>query len=193
MCVVETTNSPGWNAAYRDRDPDDPDSIEAPTDLNDEKARFSAEIAALATAVLGGDLTRRMKADYADPDLSRSAVILNELITSIGDNLSDFNDAMAALAQGDLHRGMRDKHRGAFGQLQKNFNLALVTIRTVLGERDSDRFTDRATKFRRTLAGSGSTELAYEVRASDEDSRPIPSPPHDLWLKLADALDGFSA
>jgi len=116
-----------------DRVPDDPDSIEAPTDRNDQKARFSGEIAALATAVLGGDLTRRMKADYADPDLSRSATSLNELIVSIGDNFSDFNDAMAALAHGDLHGGMRDKHRGAFGQLQKNFNLALVTIRTVLG------------------------------------------------------------
>ncbi|WP_037093255.1 methyl-accepting chemotaxis protein [Rhizobium leguminosarum] len=191
--MVETTNGSGWNAAYRDRVPDDLDSVEAPTDLNDQKARFSAEIAALATAVLGGDLTRRMKADYADPDLSRSAAVLNELIMSIGDNLSDFNDAMAALAHGDLHKGMRDKHRGAFGQLQKNFNLALVTIRTVLGERGSDQFEDKATKFRRMLAGVGWNVAAFEIRVSDEESRPIPSPPHDLWLKLADALDGFSA
>lgn len=191
--MVETTNSPGWNAAYQDRFPDEPDSIEAPTYLNDEKARFSAEIAALATAVLGGDLTRRMKADYADPDLSRSAAILNELITSIGDNLSDFNDAMAALAHGDLNRGMRDKHRGAFGQLQKNFNLALATVRTVLGEQGSVRFTEKATKFRRMLAGVKSKSVAFEIRVSDEESRPIPSAPHDLWLKLADALDGFSA
>ena len=115
--MVETTNGSGWNAAYQDRVPDDPDSIEAPTDRNDQKARFSGEIAALATAVLGGDLTRRMKADYADPDLARSAASLNELIVSIGDNFSDFNDAMAALAHGDLHGGMRDKHRGASGQL----------------------------------------------------------------------------
>lgn len=107
--MVETTNGSGWNAAYQDRLPDDPGGIEAPTDLNDQKARFSAEIAALATAVLGGDLTRRMKADYADPDLSRSAAILNELILSIGDNLSDFNDAMAALAHGDLHGGQKDQ------------------------------------------------------------------------------------
>ncbi len=190
--MVETTNGSGWNAAYQDRVPDDP-SIEATTDLNGEKARFSAEVAALATAVLGGDLTRRMKADYADPDLSRSAAILNELITSIGDNLADFNDAMAALAHGDLHRGMRDKHRGAFGQLQKNFNLALATVRTVLGEQGSGRFTEKATKFRRMLAGVRSKGAAFEIRVSDEESRPIPSPPHDLWLKLADALDGFSA
>ncbi|MBB2753979.1 UNVERIFIED_ORG: putative secreted acid phosphatase [Rhizobium aethiopicum] len=147
----------------------------------------------MAAAVLGGDLMRRMKADYADPDLSRSAAILNELIVSIGDNLSDFNDAMAALAHGDLHRGMRDKHRGAFGQLQKNFNLALATVRTVLGEQGSGRFTEKATKFRRMLAGVRSKSVAFEIRVSDEESRPIPSPPHDLWLKLADALDGFSA
>ncbi|WHO75292.1 chemotaxis protein [Rhizobium sp. BT03] len=134
-----------------------------------------------------------MKADYADPDLSRSAAILNELITSIGDNLSDFNDAMAALAHGDLNRGMRDKHRGAFGQLQKNFNLALATVRTVLGEQGSVRFTEKATKFRRMLAGVKSKSVAFEIRVSDEESRPIPSAPHDLWLKLADALDGFSA
>ncbi|EJT02376.1 hypothetical protein [Rhizobium sp. CCGE 510] len=191
--MVETTNGSGSNAAYQDRVPDDAASIKASTDLNDQKARFSAEIAALATAVQGGDLTRRMKADYADPDLSRSAAILNELIVSIGDNLSDFNDAMAALAHGDLHGGMRDKHRGAFGQLQKNFNLALVTIRAVLGERGSDQFADKATRFRRMLAGFRSNGVAVEIRVSDEDSRAIPSPPHDLWLKLADALDGFSA
>ncbi|WP_259672133.1 hypothetical protein [Rhizobium sp. NZLR8] len=101
--MVETTNGSGWNAAHQDRVPDDPGSIEAPTHLKDQKDRFCAEIAALATAVLSGDLTRRMNADYADPDLSRSAVILNELIVSIDDNLSDFNDAMAALAHGDLH------------------------------------------------------------------------------------------
>jgi len=160
-----------------DRVPDDPDSIEAPTDRNDQKARFSGEIAALATAVLGGDLTRRMKADYADPDLSRSATSLNELIVSIGDNFSDFNDAMAALAHGDLHGGMRDKHRGAFGQLQKNFNLALVTIRTVLGERGSDQFADKAAKFRRMLAGFRSNGTAFGIRVSDEESRPIPCLP----------------
>ncbi|NEJ74013.1 chemotaxis protein [Rhizobium phaseoli] len=191
--MVETTNGPGLNGVYQGRVSEDPDSIEARTDLNDQKARFSAEIAALATAVQGGDLTQRMKADYADTDLSRSAAILNELIMSIGDNLSDFNDAMAALAHGDLHGGMRDKPRGAFGQLQKNFNLALATIRTVLGERGSDQFADKATRFRRMLAGFRSNGVASEIRVSDEESRPIPSPPHDLWLKLADALDGFSA
>ncbi|MDR9781027.1 hypothetical protein [Rhizobium redzepovicii] len=44
---------------------------------------------------------------------------------------------------------------GAFDDLpvQKNFNLALVTIRTVLGERGSDQFADKAAKFRRMLAG----------------------------------------
>ena len=178
--MVETTNGRGQDMAV--------DLLPDP----EQKARFCSEIAALVPAVMSGDLTARMSADYADADLRRSAAVLNELIASIDDNLCDFNAAMAALAHGDLHAGMRDKHRGAFGQLQKNFNLALVTIRKVLGERGSDRFTDRATKFRRMLAGSASTELAYEVRASDEDSRPIPSPPHDLWLKLAEALARLS-
>ncbi|PDS75651.1 chemotaxis protein [Rhizobium sp. L43] len=190
--MVETTNGTGWNTAYRDQGSDGPDTLETPTDLKDQKARFCAEIAALATAVMSGDLTRRMKADYADPDLCRSAAILNQLIVSIGDNLSDFDDAMVALAEGDLHRGMRDKHRGAFGPLQKNFNLAIATVRTVLGEQGSDQFTDKAARFRRMLSSVRSDETAFAIRISDEDSRPIPSPPHDLWLKLADALDGFS-
>lgn len=190
--MVETTNGSGRNKTYQDRGSDDPETIEASMDLKDQKAKFSAEIAALATAVMGGDLTRRMNADYADPDFRRSAAILNQLIASIGDNLHDFNDAMAALAQGDLHRGVRDKHRGAFGPLQKNFNLAMATVRTVLGEQGSDQFTDKAAKFRRMLTAFTRDEVAFEIRVSDEDSRPIPSPPHDLWLKLADALDGFS-
>ncbi|WP_280949924.1 hypothetical protein [Rhizobium aethiopicum] len=42
------------------------------------------------------------------------------------------------------------------------------------------------------LARSGSNEVAFEIRASDEDSRPIPSPPHDLWLTLAEALARLS-
>lgn len=176
--MVETTNSAGQDIRHRDPD---------------QKARFCAEIAALVPAVMSGDLAGRMSTDYADADFRRSAAILNELIASIDDNLSDFNAAMDALAHGDLQAGMRDKHRGAFGQLQKNFNLALVTIRTVLGERGSDQFADRATTFGRMLAGSAPAEAAYEIRASDEDSRPIPSPPHDLWLKLAEALARFSA
>ncbi|ULJ82031.1 hypothetical protein MF410_28225 (plasmid) [Rhizobium sp. C104] len=77
--------------------------------------------------------------------------------------------------------------------MQKNFNLALVTIRTVLGERGSDLFADKAAKFRRMLASFRSNGTAFGIPVSDEESRPIPSPPHDLWLKLADALDGFSA
>lgn len=162
-------------------------------DLEDQKARFCADVAAFADAAMNGDLTRRMNADYTDPNFRRSAMMLNELMSSIGNNLADFNDAMAALAQGDLHRGMRDKHRGAFGQLQKNFNLALATVRTVLGEQGLDQFSEKATKFRRMLAGVKSKGAAFEIRVSDEESRPIPSPPHDLWLKLADALDGFSA
>ncbi|WP_184472936.1 methyl-accepting chemotaxis protein [Rhizobium esperanzae] len=190
--MVEITNGSGRNKTYQDRDSEDPATMEASADLSDQKARFCAEIAALATAVMGGDLTRRMHADYADPDLGRSSAILNQLIASIGDNLQDFNDAMAALAQGDLHRRVREKHRGAFGPLQKNFNLAIATVRTVLGEQGSDQFTDKAAKFRRMLTAFTRDETVFAIRISDEDSRPIPSPPHDLWLKLADALDGFS-
>ncbi|SCB58938.1 hypothetical protein GA0061105_105410 [Rhizobium aethiopicum] len=131
--MVETTNGPGQGMKYRDRE-----AGEAVTDP-DQKARFCAEIAALVPAVICGDLTRRMSDDYADSDFRRSATILNELVAVIHDNLSDFNAAMAALSQGDLQAGMRDKHRGAFGQLQKNFNLALATVRTVLGEQGSDQ------------------------------------------------------
>lgn len=159
------------------------------TDLKDQKARFCAEIAALVAAVISGDLTRRMDVDYADSDLCRSAATLNELIASIDDNLDDFNRAAAALALGDLHASMREKHRGAFGQLQRNFNLAIATFRTVLGEQGSDQFTDKATKFRRMLATLKSNEVSFELRISDEDLRPIPSPAHDLWLMLADALN----
>ncbi|RUM22143.1 methyl-accepting chemotaxis protein [Rhizobium vallis] len=162
-------------------------------DFRDQKARFCAELAALVAAVMSGDLTRRMDADYADPDFCRSAAMLNELIVSIDDNLSDFNRAVAALALGDLQGSMREKHRGAFGQLQRNFNLAVATFRTVLGEQGSDQFTDKATKFRRMLTTFRATEVDFPPRISDEDSRPIPSPAHDLWLKLADALDGLQS
>lgn len=184
--MVETSNSAGQDVRHRDSE-----TMKVVAD-SDQKARFCAEIAALVPAVMSGDLTGRMGADYTDADLRRSAAILNELIASIDDNLSDFNAAMAALADGDLEAGLRDKHRGTFGQLQKNFNLALVTIRRVLGEQGSDQFADRATKFSRMLAGSVSTEGAFEIRAADRDSRPISSPPHDLWLKLAESLARFS-
>ncbi|WP_064844754.1 MULTISPECIES: hypothetical protein [unclassified Rhizobium] len=138
-------NGSGPNTTYQGREIGDLDPV-------DQKAKFCAEIAAFANAAMDGNLTRRMNADYTDPDLRRSAALLNELISSIDDNLSDFNDAMAAFAHGDLRVGMRDKHRGAFRPLQKNFNLAVATIRTVLGERGSERFTDKATKFRRMMA-----------------------------------------
>ncbi|MFS2178629.1 chemotaxis protein [Rhizobium pisi] len=159
-------------------------------DLHDQKARFCAEMAGLVTAVMSGDVARRMNTDYADPDLRRSAAILNELIVSIDDNLADFNQATAALAQGDLHGSMREKHRGAFGQLQRNFNLAVATFRAVLGEQGADQFADKAAKFRQMLTTFKSNEVSFGLRISDEDSRPIPSPAHDLWVKLADALDG---
>ncbi|OWV91962.1 chemotaxis protein [Rhizobium sp. N122] len=183
--MVETMNGSGPNTTYQGRDIGDLDPV-------DQKAKFCAEIAAFANAAMDGNLTRRMNADYTDPDLRRSAALLNELISSIDDNLSDFNDAMAAFAHGDLRVGMRDKHRGAFRPLQKNFNLAVATIRTVLGERGSERFTDKATKFRRMMAAVRVNAVVADIRASDEDSRSVPSPPHDLWLKLAEALRGSS-
>ncbi|MBY4611385.1 chemotaxis protein [Rhizobium sp. 9T] len=184
--MVETVNSSGPNTTHQGRDPRDP---ERAVDLEDQKARFCADIAAFADAAMNGDLTRRMNADYTDPDFGRSATMLNELMSLIDNNLADFNDAMAALAQGDLHRGMRDKHRGAFGPLQKNFNLAMATLRTVLGEQGAERFTNKASKFRRMLTAVGPDET--ELRPSGDDSRPVQSPPHDLWLRLAEALNGF--
>jgi hypothetical protein len=153
-------------------------------------AAFLQDLTLVITAAASGDFAQRMSADYIDLDLSFAAANVNDMLSSTDKSIAEFNRAMMTLAAGDTSAEIRGEHRGAFGQLQRNLNLATATLRTVLGNGGANMFRENAANFTRMLGHFRSRWRRTLISVPDKDSRPVASPARALRQKLARAFGG---
>jgi len=116
---------------------------------------LQAGLSTVVAAAANGDFSRRIDKVYGDENLDRFAANVNGLLAGVEDGLKQTSEAVAFLAKGDLTEGMRGDLRGAFADLQTNFNSAVAELRSALAD---------------VRAGTGGIEAnASELRHAADD------------------------
>ncbi|MGM0584786.1 MAG: methyl-accepting chemotaxis protein [Pseudomonadota bacterium] len=115
-------------------------------------------------AAVAGDFSARVEAEFEDADLQALARGVNRLLGSVEEGVAAAEAAMAAMADGDLTRGMQGEFEGAFGRLQESVDATVAHLRDL-----AERIRDGAGEISRTAGGlsAGADDLS---RAAEEQA-----------------------
>jgi len=92
------------------------------TDAFQDQMRFTVEAAAQ------GDFSKRIKANFSDPNLVDFTSSINALIEGVDTAIIKINYVVESLSESDLGNRMDGDFKGAFAVLQKALNSALETV-----------------------------------------------------------------
>ncbi len=82
----------------------------------------------------GGDFAVRVADTFDDEVLQDLATGLNQLMSTVEAGISDLQQVMTALADGDLSKTMSGTHHGALAELQSNVNATVDNLRVLVGQ-----------------------------------------------------------
>lgn len=96
-------------------------------------------------AAAAGDFTRKVTAEFPDPELNQIAAGINRLVSTFDRSVAEIGSVLGAMADTDLTRRMTEDYEGAFAGLKTDVNAV------------ADRLTEVVRKLRHT---SGSLRTA---------------------------------
>ncbi len=102
--------------------------------LHAKSADLQTSIAEVVASAVQGNFERRITKEYQDPDLDRFAASVNELVASVDGGIAEVRRVIASLADGDLTQTMEGSFQGAFGELQRNMNMTMTTLRNAMND-----------------------------------------------------------
>jgi len=107
-----------------------------------ERASMMAELQAafgdVVDAAVAGDFSRRVEAEFPDPELNGLAQSVNNLVDTVDRGIGATGDVLGALAQADLTRRVEGDFAGTFARLKDDTNLV------------ADKLSDVVTRLRGT-------------------------------------------
>jgi methyl-accepting chemotaxis protein len=97
-------------------------------------------------AAIAGDFTKRVMADFPDPELNTLAASVNSLVGTVDRGIAETGHVLAALARTDLTSRVEGKYEGAFEQLKLDTNAVAEKLTSiVLQLRETSRTLKSAT------------------------------------------------
>jgi methyl-accepting chemotaxis protein len=84
-------------------------------------------------AAIGGDFSRRVEAEFPDPELNGLAGSVNSLVGTVERGLGETGRVLKALANTDLTERMEGEYQGAFARLKTDTNAVADTLTDVVG------------------------------------------------------------
>jgi len=73
-------------------------------------------------AAISGDFSKRVSAEFPDPELNALASSVNNLVQTVDNGLDETSQVLGALANTDLTRRMEGQYQGAFATLKSDIN-----------------------------------------------------------------------
>jgi methyl-accepting chemotaxis protein len=95
---------------------------------------LQARMAAVVAAAAEGDFTARINKQFGDAGLDQFASNVDQLLATVDGGLTQTGDILKRLAAGDLSDTMHGSFHGAFADLQRNVNEAILNLRNTMGE-----------------------------------------------------------
>jgi len=115
--------------------------------LREKSAELQASIAGVVQAAAAGDFSSRITKDYGNDDLNRFAASINELLSGVSDAVTETQRVIGQLAAGNLTDSMNGEFLGVLGDLKRDVNSALTTLRsTMLDVRASSDSVNSSTR-----------------------------------------------
>ena len=128
-------------------------------------AELSDAFGEVVAAAAAGDFSRRVAANFADPELNALAGSVNELLETVRTGLSETCEVLAELSAGRLSTRVEGLYRGAFAELKDGTNALAGEFEETLA-----RLSETVTAVRSATAEilDGVTDLAE--RTSEESN-----------------------
>jgi methyl-accepting chemotaxis protein len=95
--------------------------------------RLQRSFGEVVDAAVDGDFTKRVQANFEDPELNKLAQSVNNLVDTVDRGLSETGAVLAALASQDLTARMSGQHRGAFARLKDDINAVTDSLNQFVG------------------------------------------------------------
>ncbi|MAY61726.1 MAG: chemotaxis protein [Rhizobiales bacterium] len=100
--------------------------------LREKSADLQASMAEVVAAAASGDFSSRITKDYDNDDLNRFANSINELLAGVSTAVTETQRVIGQLAKGNLSDHMNGEFLGVLGELQRDVNSALGTLRATM-------------------------------------------------------------
>jgi len=123
----------------------------------DMMVALQAAFGEVVDAAIAGDFTKRVLAQFPDPELNSLAASVNLLVETVDGGLAETGDVLAALADTNLTKRMHGEYSGSFAKLKEDTNAVgdkLTHVVTQLRE------TSRALKTATGEILSGANDLS---------------------------------
>ncbi|SHF72981.1 methyl-accepting chemotaxis protein [Devosia limi] len=85
-------------------------------------------------AAIAGDFSKRVSAEFPDPELNALAGSVNNLVQTVDNGLDETSQVLGALANTDLTRRMEGQYQGAFATLKSDINAVADKLTEVVGQ-----------------------------------------------------------
>ncbi|MBE7733250.1 methyl-accepting chemotaxis protein [Devosia faecipullorum] len=96
--------------------------------------RLTADLQSTLQAVMRGDLTRRVEADYQQAELRQLSAEVNALLAALDEGLTATGRVLSGVARADLTRRVSGNFTGAFAELRDNTNAVADRMAQVMGD-----------------------------------------------------------
>ena len=115
--------------------------------LRAKSADLQTSIAGVVKAAAAGDFSSRITKDYENDDLNRFAASINELLSGVSAAVTETQRVIGELASGNLTDSMNGTFLGVLGDLQRDVNSALSTLKaTMIDVRGSSDSVNSSTR-----------------------------------------------
>ena len=85
-------------------------------------------------AAIAGDFSKRVTADFPDPEINALAQSVNSLVETVDRGIGETGAVLSALADTDLTRRVKGDFKGAFAQLKSDTNAVADTLNEIVGQ-----------------------------------------------------------
>ena len=123
----------------------------------DMMVALQAAMGEVVDAAIAGDFSKRVHAQFADPELNSLADSVNQLVETVDRGLTETGEVLARLAEADLTHRMTGNYQGAFAKLSSDTNGVADKLCDVIGQL---RVTSRALKTATGEILSGANDLS---------------------------------
>ncbi|MEP7239930.1 MAG: methyl-accepting chemotaxis protein [Devosia sp.] len=104
-----------------------------------------------------GDFSKRVEAEFPDPELNALSASVNNLVETVSRGLGETGRVLSALAQTDLTHRVESSYEGAFHQLKTDTNAVAEKLTEIVGQL---RVTSRALKTATSEMLAGANDLS---------------------------------